>query len=164
MAIDPGLTGGIAIINKGNRMVFRMPVNDFGHGNEVDPFRLQDFIVGHQIGRVAIEKQQTVHARGAMRNGMNMGALITTARLCGIRPDIISPTTWQRHFLGKRLSREERKQQAIQIALDNGFNIPTLNPTGKKLHDGCADATCILLYAIGHVWVQKLDSTFVGVL
>jgi len=40
------------------------------------------------------------------------------------------------------------KDVAIKYCLEAGYELPTLRPKGKKLHDGVADSICIALYGL----------------
>ncbi len=161
--VDPGLEGGLAFVSLNDadkRGVYKMPIKPsrIAAGNEVDTAAVWQLFLKHHPHTVFIEKQQTVHARGAIKNGMNMGRLVALCELSNAPFDLVAPVTWESRMIPdwKEKSRKEKKEWAIEYAQSIGFNIPTLKPTGQKLHDGCADAVCILAWMYSIVTPGKL--------
>jgi len=161
IGIDPGMTGGITFMSEGkNCKSFPLPVE----GKRVDVGKLQELIyeVGfHEVNfwnRVAdgeaewaiayVEVQQIRSGnRGNLLIGENYGRILAVLELMEITIRLTRSGDWKAEmFPGQKTNKD--KDVAVQYCLDAGYELPTLRPKGKKLHDGVADSICIALYGL----------------
>jgi hypothetical protein len=162
IGIDPGLNGGIAFIDEGkNCHAFPLPYND---NKRLNPGELQKLIMeefydwfegyharfkepNHPWATVYVERQFIRgRQKGALAIGENYGRIMATLELLGEMPvKEVRPVDWK-GMLPSREKGQTEKDVSIQYCLDREYEIPTLKPRGKILHDGIADAICIALY------------------
>ena len=152
IGIDPGKTGGIAFMDPSlNCQTFKMPI--YPNSNRIDVGKLQEIFLekafktllfGEKIAYV--ERQQVRHGqRGGSIIGENYGRILTVLELLDISYKEVLPWTWKGWlFPGKKT--DQNKKIAIEWCVDQGYELPTLRPKGKILHDGVADAICIAKY------------------
>jgi Holliday junction resolvasome RuvABC endonuclease subunit len=165
IGIDPGLHGGLAMLNKGLDIVtfHAMPVKD----KDVDSNSMWDWLLelmmtimasgtpAHEV-RVFLEKQQIrSNQKGAMRIGANYGRIIAVLEFLDLDVTEVTPQAWKSSVLKNVDSKKTgEKNRSVAYCLEMEYELPTLNPNGKKLHDGIADAVCIALYG----WKVDSDS------
>ena len=153
IGIDPGKTGGVALMNeRRNCHTFPLPMVD----NKVDVGALQEIILEYFSGRSTatdstiwkayLERQQLRSGnRGNMVIGENYGRITAVLDLLRIPTKEVSPHLWKKTlFPGQKT--KGNKEISIKKCLEEGYQLPTLRPRGKILHDGIADAICIALY------------------
>ena len=147
--IDPGKQGGIAVGDK----LYKMPIN---HDGEVDFFMLASILGTNKVKTVYIEKPwiQGMQA-GALTIGSNYGIIVAAIQSIRAKKVYVRPKEWQKEIIPGVKGRENIKEATIKWCLDNKVKLPKLGKTnkGKKYHDGCADARCILEYG------KRLDKT-----
>ena len=153
IGIDPGKQGGMAFMDEGrNCRTFPLPMID----RKVDVGALQEFILDNYqvflssiLNRsilVYLEKQQV---RGGQRGqaliGENYGRITAVLDLLKLVTKEIPSPTWKKALFPDQKTHGN-KEISIQKCLEWGYELPTLRPKGKKLHDGIADAICIAMY------------------
>ena len=151
LGIDPGKSGGLAFGDaKGIITTYPMPMR----GNEVDVCELQDLLIIHKPAAAFVERQQSRNGQAAQAIIMqNFGAIIATLTLCGVITAVVTPQIWQ-----SALGLDGDKAGHIKFA-QRFADIPWTSykqdgsPMGRaKLHDGIADAVCILRYGVAIKW------------
>ena len=160
MAIDPGQSGGIAFLQydlKQSLTLFPMPMLD---KKRISVIELSEKL--NVTDYVFIEKGQPGNYKGAMIKHQNHGRLYGVLELMNIDYTDVHSRTWKKILKMPDLSgmttyqREKvNKQTAIEFA-QTVTKIPLLNPKSKrsrKLHDGIADAVCILTWGM----MEKYD-------
>ena len=152
IGIDPGLDGGIAILDsRATPIVEIMPTLGTGR-REIDVGRLVErfsyFVDPHHA---MIERQQAMPKQGVastFRTGENYGLLIGILAGLQIPYTIVPPRTWQKVMLdGVGKIRETPKAASIFRAQQLFPNV-NLKATDRcrKCHDGMAEALLIAAY------------------
>lgn len=144
--IDPGKTGGIVIFNGKKYFQYRMPVTD-GRVNITDLLNTfysdKHFIDGAVIEKPFLPKFQA----GSLTTGINYGVILAALDYEGVVFKEIRSQDWQKILDRKSLGREEQKKTSILTAQEElkkyGQSLITLTKSGKKPHDGVADAVCM---------------------
>jgi hypothetical protein len=138
LGIDPGQSGGLAFVDLDSRQCHLCPMPI--RGGRVDVDTLQDLIVQHYPRRAYLEAQRVKSGqRGQALIMLNQGRLEAVLELCGVPYSLLDPKVWQ-NAIGVSGDKAKHIDHAAAHC-----RIPTLNPNGRKLHDGIADAVCILL-------------------
>ena len=161
IGIDPGKYGGIAFMNKGeNTRAFPLPTVD----DRVDVGKLQEMIyeIGyHEVnfwGRAHggeaewaiayVEVQQTrAGNKGNLLIGANYGRILAVLELMDISIREVTPRKWKGSLFPDQKT-EGDKDVSIKYCVEAGYDLPSLRPRGKKLHDGVADAICIAVFGV----------------
>jgi hypothetical protein len=151
MAIDPGKSGGICIIQRilsGTWIERHTHISMPLATDELpDVGMIQQLIISYSIRMVVLEKQRI----GARQSSQSVimeayGMLKATAILCGCGVIELTPQQWQ-----KALNLDGDKQGHIDYAIAAGYDIPftSYNKDGSPRrnatrHDGIADACCMI--------------------
>ncbi len=140
MGIDPGKTGGWAIINEiGNVVACK----------EFTSFKDVRFAIGEVLGVVhklftVLEHVHSFPGQGVKSMftfGQNYGGWQAALELLELPYELIVPKVWQKEIIGS-VPKGMAKKYALAYAQKRW---PELNL--KKKDDGIADALCIALYA-----------------
>lgn len=161
VGIDPGKSGGLAIIENSNVNYSVMPLADADYKPMTyreaqrldrklpksrkhfvkdlipDCLAIREFIL--QADEVFIEKQQVrVRQKGQLAVGANYGMIIGVCLAMGKYPRIITPRTWQK-WVSSHLPDEydDTKDMSRAYVHMNGI---------EEDHDGITDAICIGKY------------------
>jgi hypothetical protein len=163
IGIDPGKTGAIAIIEKGEVTVQVLPL-ELSTGEAVTYYEAQKrdkklpktrkhFVKDARLSGIVLaqlmkdsvvymERQQVrSRQKGGLAIGMNYGIIIGACRAIGINPVIIQPKEWQ-HWVKYELGTKEEidtKELARLYCKEKGMTI-------LKSKDGMSDAICIAYY------------------
>lgn len=145
IGIDPGLTGGVAIICEGICKV--IPIPRFEQ-KEIDVVALWDFFTSTAPLNLCYCVIEQVHAVGygfrgrtqgntsAFTFGMGYGQMLATLRLAGIDYDKVAPQLWKSRF-----NLNDDKKNSILLANQLfGKNL-------KSKQDGMAEALLLAKYA-----------------
>ena len=142
IGIDPGKSGGIAVINSETAEVYACPktVEDMA---TLMGLCLSD-VSAHEV-KVAVEKVwafPTDGRRGSFSFGENYGQWQGILASHEIDPIYVTPKVWQSHYaIKKGLPKTIRKKMLKQIAMDK-------YPDTKKITLKTADALLIALYGL----------------
>ena len=144
LAIDPGITGAIAVYETGvdNVEVYDMPLLD----GDVDPHQLTVMIKAAKPDYAVIEKVHPMPKEG-VSGVWRFSAAYTTARvvvmLCQIPLTLVSPAMWKNrmNLKGGKEGKEQARSLAIQTFPDSAAYL-----TRKKDH-GRAEAALLAVYA-----------------
>ena len=163
VGIDPGLSGGLAIVDESKNItaMTAIPIRDSDVATDLLwDYILEKLLIMMQAGvdvkdiKIYVEKQHIRSAqKGAMKIGTNYGRILAVLELLELNIVQITPQAWKSSIL-KNVDKDKtgEKDRSTAYCQEMEYNIPTLNPTGQKLHHGIADAVCIALYG----W--KVDS------
>jgi crossover junction endodeoxyribonuclease RuvC len=145
IGIDPGLSGGIAVIENGRIVeTHRIPVVKFGGKKVMDSRGLREILIERDYAsRVVIEKVHAMPGQGVTSMfTFGFGAGVIEGVLAGITMpfEYVTPQKWQ-SILNGIDSTLKKKRSTVYC---NG-RFPTIG----KLTDGEADAVCMALWAGG---------------
>lgn len=146
ITIDPGLSGGIAILSSGNVTAHVMPANKIKNKRFLDLPSIKDLIGVASPSLVILEKQQSMPRQGVastFKTGLNYGKLIGLLEGLGLDYIEVGPREWK-----KILPKEKRAEKKHTIDLVSSL-YPLVNlvpPRCRKKHDGMADALGILFW------------------
>ena len=143
IGIDPGLSGGIAVIENGRIVeTHRMPVVKFGGKKVMDSRGLREILIERDYAsRVVIEKVHAMPGNGKVSMfTFGFGAGVIEGVLAGITMpfEYVTPQKWQSILNG--IDSTLKKKRSI-VYCNGRF------PTIGKLTDGEADAVCMALWA-----------------
>lgn len=142
MALDPGITGGIAMLSDDGLIAERMPIVAVDGKNQIDLAALGGYMAAWQPDVVWIEKQQAMPKQGVsstFRTGLNYGVLVGFIQGRGIPLEIVAHGVWKR-VLG--VPADKRAARAVATRLFPAF----ANLWALARDDGIAEAAMIALY------------------
>jgi crossover junction endodeoxyribonuclease RuvC len=154
--IDPGLDGGLAILDDSGQLVglHLMPTIKAGRKGcrggkaEIDMAALARLLVDNHVGHVCLERVSAMKGWGAgsaWRFGVGWGQIQGLTHGLGLGLVLVPPKTWQ----SKVLSGTTRdKGAAIAYVLRRWPGVDLKPGKRTKHHDGLADAACIAEYGL----------------
>jgi crossover junction endodeoxyribonuclease RuvC len=153
--IDPGLDGGIAILDGDGKILRLIPMPiikagrkgcrggkaslDLGAVNEAIPLT-SSMVVLEDV--YAIKGQG---ASGALNFGKGWGSIYGLVRGAGTPIMVVKPQTWKASILR---GTAKDKAAAIRYALDRWPGVDLKPGRRTKHHDGLADALCLAAYGL----------------
>lgn len=148
IGIDPGLSGGIAVIDNGHILaIHKMPVVKSGTKKVIDPHGFAEMLKEYDDCAVAvIEKVHAMPGQGvsSMFNfGMGFGILQGALAALSIPTLFATPQTWQKGIFNG-IDAKLGKKRSIVYCKSRWPNV-------SKWTDGTADAACIALYGTATV-------------
>jgi len=173
IGVDPGLNGGITIMNNNEIITHVMPINTFKIKKKefryIDNKKLRDIflnIYNIKEANIFIEDIHSLFGMSAKSNfsfGFGYGNLITTLDVFDLDYQKVTPKIWQKSvwnskdivrgepFLNKKGILKDGKIDTKATSLNAVQRIyPDLNLLASKRcrvpHDGIVDATLIMLY------------------
>lgn len=149
--IDPGLKGGIAILNEdGCLIAANMPVLRSDNGkNNIDAKRVCEILKINKVTHAAIE---LVHSRphdGSVASftfGKGYGTVIGIMEALGIHVAYTRPQEWKKHYGLIGTDKNASRTKATEIFPDSECYWK------RKKDDGVAEAALILKYGAETVW------------
>lgn len=157
IGIDPGLQGAVALLDKNNLEVLKVPLITNNKGkNEYDINALAQILrlatlkhkgqVGVVLESVHAMPGQGVTSMFSMGRGLGIWEGLIVA--LGIPYSKIAPQTWQKAIL-KDLKKAGDGKQASMLYAQRMFPNTRFMPTErcKKTDNNMTDATCLALYA-----------------
>ena len=162
MGIDPGLSGGIAVLNPENRYkeVVKMPPGK-GYPEPLLVYNELKRLINGQQFCVAIEQTSTRPGQGiAAAHNYGIGFGILLGQLYSLRPveiRTIRPQVWQKDIWGLFGSHgEDSKQKTYQSMLRAHPEISAkLTTIQGKLLDGNSDALAIATWIQSKVFSER---------
>jgi crossover junction endodeoxyribonuclease RuvC len=143
--IDPGKTGGVALITALFTKVWPMPIKD----KEVDCRELKEILSSVKVATVFIEKVHAMPGQGvtSMFNfGQGYGKIKGCLEAMGMEYQLVTPQAWKKLVL-EGMDWKKRKVASVEYCQDHYPDISLLRtPRCKKPHDGLSDALCIAEY------------------
>ena len=149
LGIDPGLKGGLVLLNSKRECVFKEPMPLVG--KELDVLELRKILSGWEIEHCWIEQVHALPKVGAgssFKFGKVVGQTLSTLSLSGIGYNLVSPRTWQKE-LGLAQRDGSTKERALQASkrLFPKLDL-TISTRSRKPHDGLVDALLIAEYGL----------------
>lgn len=147
--IDPGLTGGICIL-EGDRPVWLSPLPTIAD-REIDGAVLRSILSTHNVKTVYLERAQAFPKQGvssAFNYGFTFG-LIYGNCMARAAVVLVSPAKWHKAMTAGTPVDAPTKARAL-IAAERLFPGVDLRATTKsrKAHDGMVDALLIAAYGL----------------
>ena len=146
--IDPGLTGGLAVLDDHGQRVFLAPLPLIA-GREVATHELRQSLELFGVGTVYLERAQAfpkMGVSGAFSYGAMFGAIYATClSVCAVV--LVSPVKWHKTMCAGTPVDAPTKARAL-IAAERLFPGVDLRATAKsrKAHEGMMDALLIAEY------------------
>ena len=151
LGIDPGNTGGIAIVEAKNNFLpriisaLKMPVVNMYGKKIIDTERISLELERYTIDVTIIEKVHAMPRQGVTSSfqfGRSFGAVEALSYIYSKRVDYVAPTVWKKAFgLGSS------KKDSLDLAR---LKFGKLNYWDLKSNDGIAEAALLTLF-----WIEK---------
>jgi crossover junction endodeoxyribonuclease RuvC len=147
VGIDPGLSGGIAIMDEVNLVTHAMPTVSVGKKNAICLPVLRGMLVSANPQCVYIEKVSAMPKQGvtSMFNfGMGYGMIQGMCAALKIPYEFVTPQEWKKTVLAGRPSGSEAEYAGQRWPDHNWLETARC----KKWHDGMIDAALIAEYGM----------------
>ena len=149
LGIDPGIYGGLAIIDVINGAAPQLidaidvPIVGVKAKERVDALGIRAWIEAHKpIDHAAIERAGSMPKQGVastFKYGRAAGSLEATIALCGIPTTVVEPSSWKRAHGLYGADKEASRQRALQL-------FPSAHHLlARKMDHGRAEAALIAL-------------------
>ncbi len=144
LGIDPGVSGGLAIIEFAKVIdAIDVPVIGSAAKERVDSIAIGKLIEQHQPSFAFIERAGAIPKQGSssgFKYGRAVGALEATVILSGIPIQIIEPAVWKRALRLPGKDKEAARQRALEL-------FPAAHALiARKRDHGRAEAILIAMY------------------
>jgi crossover junction endodeoxyribonuclease RuvC len=142
IAIDPGLSGAIAILYRGDVGARPLPIA----GKTLDLVELATIIQQARPTLAIVEKVHAMPGQGVTSMftfGTGYGAIQGILATLRIPYELVTPQAWKKAVLA---GTAKDKDAAIAYCRRAFPTIPLVLPRCRKAHDGIADALCLLEY------------------
>ena len=149
IAIDPGMRGGVALLDTHADSLLATPLPYIG--KDLDYRRLHQAIQVADPHIIVIEKVHAMPNQGvtSMFNfGMGYGSVVALASVSKARLVLVPPQVWKKHVLA---GTSKDKDAAIQFCNQTYPSINLVLPKCRKPHDGMADAICMAHYGAHYI-------------
>jgi len=149
LGIDPGIRGGLAIVDISDGAAPRLidaidiPVIGVGAKERADVLGIRTWILSHLPQHAVIERAQAMPKQGAssgFKYGRAVGAIEAVLACCEIPMTIVEPTAWKKFHRLRGGDKETSRQRALQL-----FPAAHALLARRKDH-GRAEAVLIALY------------------
>jgi crossover junction endodeoxyribonuclease RuvC len=149
IGIDPGLSGGLAVLNNGQLIaVFDMPTIDVPYKNktrkEVDPFGLHKILFENSPDMIVVESVNAFKGQGVtsmFRFGESFGIIkgVAASYVFSQHLLFVKPQAWKRKMNLLKTEKDDARLRCIEIFSSHSdwFKL--------KKHSGRADAALIAL-------------------
>ena len=116
VGVDPGLTGGVAILDEAGGIISTTLMPRVG--SDVDIRAVRDMLPLYDELFVTLELQRVVARQGGgLTTGSNYGRLLALMELEGVPHQIITPVQWSKHFsIKSKLPKAEKKKHSFAVA------------------------------------------------
>ena len=161
LGIDPGLTGGVAVLITGDDLdgparlsdAADIPTKGENAKRRVDVLELTRWIVAHRPDVAFIERAGVMPQQGIASGfiyGRAVGALEAATVLAHVPLHIIEPRIWKQTFGLKGDDKEAARQAVLRV-------LPTAEPLIMRKKDhGRAEAALIAMYGADLIAAGKL--------
>ena len=143
-AVDPGLSGGVAILHGGEVTARPLPIA----GKDLDLVLLSQWLKDSSPGLVIVEKVHSMPGQGVasmFKFGQGYGAILGISAALGIPCELVTPQAWKKTVLAGSAKDKDAAIEYCRRAFPQVSLLP--GPRCRKPHDGLADALCLLEYA-----------------
>jgi len=157
LGIDPGVRGGLAIIEINDGATPQLidaidiPVAGTGAKERVDVLATRTWIAAHKPDHAMIERAQAMPKQGAssgFKYGRATGALEAVIVCCEVPMTVIEPSAWKKFHQLRGGDKEGGRQRALQL-----FPAAHALLARKKDH-GRGEAALIALAGVNHASIQ----------
>ena len=143
IGIDPGMNGGIALINDRLCKAFPMPIID----GAIDCNEIDSMIHAFLPKIIYIEKVHSMPKQGVastFKFGMGYGKILGVLESSIFDYEQVTPQAWMKKLGLKKIDKTDKPSVAY---VQEHYGSVCLTPGRKtKPHDGMADAICIAEY------------------
>ena len=142
-AVDPGLSGGLAILHGGEVTAKPLPIA----GKDLDLATLAEWLKVSDPGLLVIEKVHSMPGQGVasmFKFGQGYGAILGIASALSIPVELVTPQAWKKVVLAGTAKDKDAAIDYCRRAFPQVSLLP--GPRCRKPHDGMADALCLLEY------------------
>lgn len=157
VGVDPGLSGGFALLTLDARdaFAFPLPVVQAGKRRELDVAALADalrgFLLAWDVRLAAVEKVHAMPKQGVSSTfsfGLCYGAIRGVLGTLGIPVELPTPQHWQKTVLAGMGACPDTKTASVAYCTRRfpGVSLKA-SPRCRVAHDGMADALCISEFA-----------------
>jgi crossover junction endodeoxyribonuclease RuvC len=124
LGIDPGVRGGLAIVEINNGAAPQLvdaidiPVTGVGAKERVDVLAIRAWVLSHRPQHALIERAQAMPKQGAssgFKYGRAVGAIEAVLACCEIPVTIIEPSAWKKFHQLRGGDKEAGRQRALQL-------------------------------------------------
>ena len=122
LGIDPGINGGLAIVDITNTSIvigaIDVPIIGTGAKERVDAIAIRKWIEQHRPALAFIERAQARPKQGAsstFKYARAVGAIEAAITLSGIPVQIVEPSVWKRGFHLPGKDKEAARQRALEL-------------------------------------------------
>lgn len=151
--IDPGLDGGVAVLNDVNDVeVTAIPTMGEGKNRIVDCGQLVRWLVDRDVNEAIIEFASAHADQGRasiFRFGVSFGQILGALQGMAIPYEIVSPLRWKRHYgllnnrrKGVVVVKDDSRRKAIELFPRHAAKFERKN----SVH--CAEAALLARYAV----------------
>jgi crossover junction endodeoxyribonuclease RuvC len=144
IALDPGLSGAIAILHNGTITARPLPIA----GKALDLGALTAIIRDAPPELAIVEKVHSMPRQGVsstFKFGQGYGALLGITAAMGIPTELVTPQRWKGAILTGTC---KDKDAAIAYCRRAFPQVELIQPGCRKPHDGVADALCLLQFGL----------------
>ena len=144
IGIDPGMKGGIAILDTETNQMKAVPTPLIG--KEIDYRRVHEALTFYEPSIIVIEKVHAMPGQGvtSMFNfGLGYGALVALSTVSTARLVLVTPQMWKKYVLA---GTNKDKDAAIQFCNHTYPNVNLILPRCRNAHDGMTDAIYLAHY------------------
>lgn len=144
IALDPGLSGAIAIFKNNTITAYPFPIA----GKTLDLAALTHIIRDAAPELAVIEKVHSMPGQGVsstFKFGQGYGALLGITAALGIPTELVTPQRWKGTVLA---GTAKDKDAAIAYCRRAFPDVPLIMKGCRKPHDGVADALCLLQFGL----------------
>ena len=140
--IDPGLKGGLAILDNGKVYGYPMPLS----GKDINVMAIVDLLRSHSVKLVAMEQVHAMPGQGVTSMfsfGKSYGMLMGAVMASGIPLELVTPQKWKSVTLQ---GTAKDKDAMIAFCRRRYPEVNLVPPRCRTANDGIADAVGILHY------------------
>ena len=143
IGVDPGKSGGVAMIDAGGRLVSgrRMPILKHGKRDLVDTAALYDWVDARQVDTIVLEQVSAMPGQGSVSGfnfGRHTGSVEGWALSNGCAVHWVTPGKWKKHFNLSSDKRASLDRARLEFGEDPRWQV--------LANDGIAEAGLIALW------------------
>jgi hypothetical protein len=155
LGIDPGLGGGMVILNGRKEILSKLPFKKNKNGN-LDCIEVHEFLQNKTIDYVYLEKVHAlpnVGAGSSFKFGLAFGQIQAVLDLNLLAYKLVSPKRWQSTLAEKRRDLSPKKRALLNALKEFPECDLRKSSRARVWHDGLVDAALIALHGLKDVGV-----------